>query len=213
MEVLTCMQCSIEYLKNLPPNLNLLSCYNNNVVELNSLPENLLSLDCSRNKIKNLDSLPEKLIKLKCSYNLITHLQNLPKTLTNLDCSHNNLIELNSLPESLVKLICDSNYISNINLPNGIEYIDARNNCLNSIPKINKYLYLANYSLSEESAISDKIKSVENKIIWYSSKSAKFISQILMSSIMCSMMLPLAPIIIPLAIHEHYKEKNKCLNI
>lgn len=206
---------SITNLDDLPVSSNLIrmNCSYNSIEKLNNLPNNLKILDCSNNLIKNLDLLPENLIILNCSHNRITQLQNLPNSLINLICSHNELIELNVLPNNLKTLICKFNYIHSINLPDSIIYVDAHNNTLETLPKLNKYLYLANYSLIEYPSKSDEIKNILYKISWYSTKSLKYVGWTILGLIGLSICIGTSPITIPIATYNHYDNKKKSLNL
>jgi hypothetical protein len=189
----------------LPMKLKALVCTFNAIKNLNTLPESLITLNCSFNKIKNLDMLPDSLICLICCNNNLTQLQNLPRGLKTLDCSFNELVELNCLPNSLKMLICTNNHINSIILPDTIMYVNAEKNDLNEIPKINKYLYLANYDLSLDVTNSNKIKNFSNKIKWNSYKFAKY-------TVMGMAFLTftaLSPVIVPFGICYYYYQDKK----
>lgn len=167
---LNCSSNSIRMLNNLPDKLEKLKCWMNKIEKLDMLPSSLIELNCMRNQITNLNMLPENLILLDCSYNKIVQLNDLPRNLKKLNCSNNLLIQLNTLPHSLTHLVCTHNYVNSIILPKTIESIDARNNLLKTVPHVDKYLSLSNFSLDSDSTNIEKIKSVGNKIMWYSCK-------------------------------------------
>ena len=114
---LDCSKSNLDYLPELPLQLNTLNCSNNNLTYLPDLPPYLECLSCHSNKLCLIPKLPDNLGWLYASNNCLTTLPTLPQSLQILYCSKN---KLNSLPL----------------IPNKVKYLYCFDNNLNSIPTI-----------------------------------------------------------------------------
>ena len=116
------LNCSYNYLRELPP--------------LNNTLENLV---CHHNKLNWLPQLNDNLTSLECDYNQLTWLPPLNNKLIYLVCHHNKLTELPHLNDNLNTIICYQNQLSGLPLLNNkLTYLDCRHNKIYN-EKIKKY--------------------------------------------------------------------------
>ena len=118
---LTHLNCSYNYLRELPPLNNKLThlyCSDNHLTWLPHLNNNLTHLNCSSNQLTWLPPLNNTLIQLDCSGNKLTELPPLNNNLTQLYCSFNCLTSLPPLNNNLTHLYCSRNNIFNNNINN-----------------------------------------------------------------------------------------------
>ncbi|MBL0103086.1 MAG: T9SS type A sorting domain-containing protein [Bacteroidetes bacterium] len=114
------LDCSVNYLTELPP-----------------LPSTLLYLMCSKNLLNSLPALPVTMYSLYCDHNPLYVLPTLPANLIHLVCSNNELISLPALPPNLNMLICDSNYIQFLPpLDSNLQTLICNYNLLDTLPPL-----------------------------------------------------------------------------
>lgn len=114
------LDCSVNYLTNLPP-----------------LPSTMNFLDCSKNLLSSLVDLPPSLVYLYCGHNPLYNLPALPLTLQELNCQKDELVSLPTLPPLIEGLLCDSNFLQSLpTLPVNLTYIYCSSNLLDSLPEI-----------------------------------------------------------------------------
>lgn len=108
---LTCVECYITTIINIPPSLIELKCNINYIKSFQTgFTYNLGLIECSHNLLNRLPDLPKKLEILKCAYNQLTILHELPLNLRILECAYNQLTILPDLPPNLEMLNCSGYY-------------------------------------------------------------------------------------------------------
>ena len=129
---LTHLNCSYNYLRELPPLNNKLThlyCSDNHLTWLPHLNNNLTHLNCSSNQLTGLPPLNDNLTHLNCSDNQLTGLPPLNDNLEFLDCYDNQLTELPHLNNKLRILDCQDNQLTELPpLNNNLKYLNCFNN-------------------------------------------------------------------------------------